>query len=152
MNDNYLEIVERHIKTHSERSVDDYNAVKTIEYFIKSDGKINADFSCCDKWPNVDGRFELVPNPDISRKPIQNFFVQIKGSSNLNEENGIVKFRLNSLAFPAFVYKEISNDPGILIVVFNPNKRNEERIFWKHLSPAFLESIDFSNSSMTIRI
>lgn len=150
MNDNYLEIIERHIKTHSERSVDDNNAVKTIEYFIKSDGKINADFSCCDKWPNVDGRFELVPNPDISRKPIQNFFVQIKGTSNLREENGIVKYQLNSLAFPAFIYKEISSDPGILFVVFKPNKRNEERIFWKHLSPSFLEEIDFNKNSMTI--
>lgn len=150
MKTNFLEVIEGHIKTHSERSVDDNNAVKTIEYFIKSNGKINSDFSSCDKWPNIDGRFELVPHPEKSRKPVQNFFVQIKGTSNLHEENGIIKYHLKNLAFPAFIHKEISNDPGILIVVFKPNKRNEERIFWKHMSPSFLENIDFNKNSVII--
>ena len=45
-------------------------------------------FACNDTYPNIDGSFELVPNPDISRRPKQNFSVQIKGTSieNINKD------------------------------------------------------------------
>ena len=145
------EQLEKHIKTHSERSVDDSNAVNTINYFFKSDGKIITDFKSNDKWPNSDGKLELVPNPEISRKPTNNFFVQIKGTTIFDKlENGGIKYSLKSLAFPAFILNEVTLDPGLLIVVLNPNSRNGERIFYKYMSPLFLASIDFSKESATI--
>ena len=63
------EIVEKHIKTHSVRSVEDCDAVTVLNSFLRSDGKINKNFSCNDKWPNIDGTFEFVSNPNISRRP-----------------------------------------------------------------------------------
>lgn len=142
--------INRHIKTHSERSNDDRNAINTIKYFFKTDGKIVPEFKEDDKWPNIDGRFELVSEPEVSRQPLQNFFVQIKGTSNYHENNGIVKYQLKNLAFPAFVYNHISSDPCILFVVLNPTQRGKERLFWKYISPSFLMGIDFSRDSMTI--
>ena len=133
------EQLEKHIKTHSERSVDDSNAVNTINYFFKSDGKIITDFKSNDKWPNSDGKLELVPNPEISRKPTNNFFVQIKGTTIFDKlENGGIKYSLKSLAFPAFILNEVTLDPGLLIVVLNPNSRNGERIFYKYMSPLLI--------------
>jgi len=150
MNAELEKLLERHIKTHSERSIDDMNAISTLEYFLKSDGKIIHSFEKFDTYPNVDGKLELVPNPEISREPVQNFIVQIKGTSICEEKEGVIKYSLQDLAFPAYMYKEISNDPGILFVVFKPNNRNEERVFWKYMSPKFLSSINFENNSMTI--
>lgn len=92
------EIVEKHIKTHSARSVEDCDAVTVLNSFLRSDGKINKNFSCNDKWPNIDGTFEFVSNPSISRRPEQNFVVQIKGTHQCNETNGIFKYSLKSLA------------------------------------------------------
>ena len=63
--------VTRHIKTHAERSSEDQAAVHFLENHLKSDGRINLDFAAVDKWPNTDGRFEFVSNPDISRRPEQ---------------------------------------------------------------------------------
>ena len=60
------EIVEKHIKTHSARSVEDCDAVTVLNSFLRSDGKINKNFSCNDKWPNIDGTFEFVSNPSVS--------------------------------------------------------------------------------------
>ena len=112
-----LEQIERHIKTHSQRSAEDSSAVHTIEYVLKSNGRINTDFSSNDKWPNVDGRFELVPHPDICKQPTQNFFVQIKGTTVYREtENGEIKYQLQSLAFPAYIAKEITLDPGLIFL------------------------------------
>ena len=146
-----LEQIERHIKTHSQRSAEDSSAVHTIEYVLKSNGRINTDFSSNDKWPNVDGRFELVPHPDICKQPTQNFFVQIKGTTVYREtENGEIKYQLQSLAFPAYIAKEITLDPGLIILVLNPCGRHDERIFWKYVSPEFLASIDFAKNSFTI--
>lgn len=144
------EIVEKHIKTHSVRSVEDCDAVTVLNSFLRSDGKINKNFSCNDKWPNIDGTFEFVPNPDISRKPEQNFVVQIKGTHICNETNGIFKYSLKSLAFPATIYCRETFDPGILFVVLNPDKRGAERVFWKYMSVDFLNSIDFEKESATI--
>lgn len=144
------ETIERHIKTHTERSAEDMAAVSTLEYFLKSDGKINPIFASNDKWPNTDGTFEFVKNPQIKRRPEQNFFVQIKGTKNYCEKDGVIKYSLKSLAFPAFISLEVSADPGILFVVFNPKERNKERIFWKYMSVEFLNSIDFEKDSMTI--
>lgn len=144
------EIVEKHIKTHSVRSVEDRDAVAVLEVFLRSVGKINTNFSRNDKWPNIDGNFEFVSDPDISRRPEQNFFVQIKGTHHFNEVNGIFKYSLNSLAFPATIYCRETFDPGILFVVLNPDIRGEERVFWKYMSVDLLDSIDFTKNSVTI--
>ena len=138
------------IKQHSEQSAADHAAVSLLGTFLRSGGRINPNFAHNDKWPNTDGDFEFVSNPDISRIPEQKFTVQIKGTTNYTEENGIIKYSLKSLAFPAYMYMETSLDPGILFVVLNPQNRGEERVFWKYMSYKFLNSIDFSKKSMTI--
>ena len=56
----------RHVKTHTERSNDDRAAVTVLESFLRSNGEINHNFSYNDKEPNIDGRFELVPFPELS--------------------------------------------------------------------------------------
>lgn len=143
--------IERHLKTHTARSTDDYDAVATLEYYMKSKGRIHPLFEKGSTEPNTDGRFELVPKPEQSRRPVQNFFVQIKGTNaEVEEKDGNIKYRLMDLAFPAYVYKEVTLDPGILFVVFKPSKRGEERVFWKYMSVEFINSIDFKNDSVTI--
>ena len=141
---------QRHIKTHTERSVEDIAAVTTIKTFFKGDGRIIPDFSEMDKWPNADGTFEFVVDPSISRQPEQSFFVQIKGTKNFTENNGVIKYALRDLAFPAFICNGVTLDPGILFVVLNPTVRGQERIFWKYISVDFLNSIDFNKDSATI--
>lgn len=143
--------IEAHIKTHSQRSAEDYAAVGTLEYFLGSGGRIITDFPKGDKWPNIDGKFEFVENPNISRRPAQNFFAQIKGTHIYSEEDGIVKYSLQSLSFPAFIANDVTLDPGILFVVLNPDIKGEERVFWKYMSIEFLNSIDFNKSSKTIK-
>ena len=146
-----IELIQRHIKTHSERSVDDTDAVAVLKTFLRSDGRINTNFAERDKWPNTDGTFELVSNPELSRRPNQNFIVQIKGTSiaSITEDN-IVKYQLQSLAFPAYILAEVTADPGIIFLVLNPRKRGQERVFWKYISPQFISSIDFNNKSVTM--
>ena len=144
------DIIQQHIRTHTERSVDDRSAVSLLENFLRSDGKINTNFSADDKWPNHDGTFEFVPNPDVSRKPKQNFYVQIKGTHDYVEKDGVVKYSLQSLAFPAFICENVTLDPGILFVVLKPRDRGEERVFWKYMSVSFLNSINFLQKSVTI--
>ena len=80
--------IERHIKTHTERSDDDRSAVSVLETFLRSNGRINTSFASDDKWPNHDNTFEFVPNPEISRRPVQTFYVQIKGTRNYTEREG----------------------------------------------------------------
>ncbi|TQI67885.1 ATP-dependent RecD-like DNA helicase [Clostridium sp. KNHs216] len=144
------EIIERHIRTHTERSDEDRAAVSILQTFLRSSGKINTNFSCDDKWPNADGTFEFVSEPNVSRRPKQNFFVQIKGTHVYSAVDGMIKYSLKSLAFPAFIYSDVTFDPGILFVVLNPDCRGSERVFWKYMSVDFLNSIDFENSSVTI--
>lgn len=144
------EAVERHIKTHSVRSNEDRSAVNILQAFLRSDGKINPNFAYNDKWPNTDGTFEFVSNPSVSKRPTQNFSVQIKGSSCYSESNGVVKYSLKSLAFPAYIYSRVTQDPGILFVVLNPEVRGSERVFWKYMSPQFVNSIDYTHDSVTI--
>ncbi|MBR2402894.1 MAG: hypothetical protein IKB01_09055, partial [Lachnospiraceae bacterium] len=144
------EIIEKHIKTHTERSSDDYSAVSTLQAFLKSDGKINVNFAYNDKWPNIDGTFEYVSEPILSRRPKQNFVVQIKGTHLYTESDGVVKYTLKSLAFPAYIMSNVTLDPGILFVVLNADCRGAERVFWKYMSVEFLESINFENGSMTV--
>lgn len=146
------EQIQRHIKTHTPRSDDDRNAVTMLSAFLRSDGKIaHNGFACNDTYPNIDGNFELVPNPEISRRPKQNFSVQIKGTSieNINAE-GVFKYQLQSLAFPAYIADSVTSDPGILFVVLNAGKRGRERVFWKYMSPKFIASIDFDKNSKVI--
>lgn len=144
------EDIQRHIRTHSEHSAEDSSAICELECFLRSGGRINTNFSKNDKWPNHDGTFELVPNPDISRQPTQAFYVQIKGTHNYREENGSIKYSLKSLAFLAYVAHDVTLDPCILFVVLNPDKRNSERVFWKYISVDLLNSIDFTKGSATI--
>ena len=146
-----IEQIQKHIKTHSKPSVDDTDAVAVLKTFLRSNGKINTNFEERDKWPNTDGTFELVSNPELSRRPNQNFSVQIKGTScaNITEDN-MIKYQLQSLAFPAYILAEVTADPGIIFLVLNPGKRGQERVFWKYISPQFISSIDFNNNSVTM--
>ena len=145
------ELIRNHIKTHSKRSVEDDRAVTILNYYLQSEGRINTNFSSRDTWPNHDGTFEFVSNPNTSRIPEQVFSVQIKGTGNYQESNGDVIYNLKSLAFPAFIEKEVTSDPGILFVVFNSPNEDSERVFWKYLSPSVIKGIDFSKKSTTIR-
>ncbi len=61
--------IQRHLRTHSERSAEDNAAISTLEFYLRSGGRINTVFSKNDKLPNHDGTFELVPDPDVSRQP-----------------------------------------------------------------------------------
>ena len=144
------DIVKKHIKTHSVHSAEDRAAVAILESFLRSNGKINTNFAANDTWPNTDGNFEFVPNPYDSRRPTQNFSVQIKGTHTNNIKNDIFKYSLQSLAFPATIFCRETLDPGILFVILNPDIRGEERVFWKYMSVAYLETIDFNKDSVTI--
>nr|QGT49762.1 hypothetical protein Melaina855_1490 [uncultured Candidatus Melainabacteria bacterium] len=146
----HQEIIERHIKTHTVQSDEDCSAVTMLKAFLRSNGKIAPNFAHGDKWPNIDGTFEFVPNPNISKRPKQNFSVQIKGTMNCDEKDGIVKYNLKSLGFPAYIYTRVTFDPGILFVVFNPNDRGNERVFWKYMSADFVNSINYEQESTTI--
>ena len=144
------ETIRRHIKTHTERSDEDRSAVTMLQTFLRSGGKINTNFLSNDKWPNSDGTFEFVSNPDVSRRPKQNFFVQIKGTHVYSEDDGVLKYSLKSLAFPAYIFCNVTLDPSILFVVLNPDIRGEERVFWKYMSVDFVNSINYEHDSTTI--
>lgn len=107
--------IERHVKTHSQRSDEDRSAVTILETFLRANGKISTNFSKEDKWPNIDGTLEFVENPLITRRPKQNFFVQIKGTHLYTETDNGIKYSLKSLAFPAFIYLDVTLDPGLLL-------------------------------------
>lgn len=77
--------------------------------------------------------------------------MQIKGTHNYSEQNGVISYCLKSLSFPAFIAKEVTADPGILFVVLNPDIRNNQRIFWKVMSKSFLSDIDFEKDSKIIK-
>lgn len=142
--------VERHLRTHSMTSEIDRAAVSTLKTFLISNGKINPSFSENDKWPNIDGTFEFVSDPKTNRRPIQNFFVQIKGTYIDDVKKKEIKYCLQGLGFPAFIYNEVTLDPGILFLVVNPNVRGKKRVFWKYMSTEFINSIDFEKNSVTI--
>mgnify|MGYP002520554934 CR=1 FL=1 len=144
------ESLQRHLKTHSERSDDDRAAVAVLQTFLRSGGKINTKFESNDKWPNTDGTFEFVSEPAVSKQPEQNFFVQIKGTRDYSEKDGSVKYLLQNFAFPAYIFSEVTADPGILFVVLNPGTRGEERVFWKYMSAEFIHDIDYRRNSCTL--
>lgn len=150
MLDQPRELIEKHIKTHTERSAQDEAAVSTLKFFFRSNGRINPQFASNDKWPNTDGTFEYVADPDVSRRPKQNFFVQIKGSHSYKVDNGRIKYSLQSLGFPATMAMDVTLDPGILFVVLDPDERGSERVFWKYMSVDYINSIDFSKGSTTV--
>lgn len=152
MNSKYTETLKKHISTHTKRSAEDRSAVSYLESVLNPEGRINTSFASDDKWPNHDGIFEYVPNPSISRRPEQNFVVQIKGTHNYTEKNGVISYCLQSLAFPAYIAYEVTADPGILFIVLNPDIRGEKRIFWKYMSPSFIKTINFEQSSATIKL
>lgn len=144
------EIMKNCIKTHTVHSDLDNAAVSVLENFLKSFGKINTNFAARDKWPNIDGTFEFVSNPDILRIPEQNFFVQIKGTHYYSDKDGVFKYSLKDLAFPAFIGSDVTLDPGILFVVADADIKGQERVFWKYISVEFINNIDFSHKSVTI--
>lgn len=144
------ELINKHINSHSVRADEDRSAIAVLEMFLRSKGKINTSFAKNDTWPNHDGTFEFVADPSRSKKPNQNFIVQIKGTRIYMEKDGFIKYSLKSLAFPAFISKDVSLDPGILFVVLNPTCRGSERVFWKYMSVDFLNTIKFNQDSMTI--
>lgn len=72
------ENIKKHIKTHTKHSDEDRAAVSILETFLRSDGRINPLFASDDKWPNHDGTFEFVPDPDISRAPKQPSMFKLK--------------------------------------------------------------------------
>lgn len=152
MNSKHIKTLKRHISTHTARSAEDRSAVSYLENVLNPQGRINTSFASEDKWPNHDGMFEYVLNPDISRRPEQNFIVQIKGTHNYTESNGVISYYLKSLAFPAYIASEVTADPGILFVVLDPDIRGEKRIFWKYMSPSFLKTINFEQSNATIKL
>lgn len=39
------DVIEKHKRTHTERSAEDVAAISTIEFFFRSDGKINTNFA-----------------------------------------------------------------------------------------------------------
>lgn len=139
--------VKKHIKTHSEHSVEDRAAISLLGTFLNPGGRINTSFAANDTWPNHDGTFEFISNPDVSRRPKQNFFVQIKGTSVYTEKDGIIKYSLKSLAFPAYICDNVSFDPGILFVVLDPDQRGSQRVFWKYMSVDFINSINFDQDN-----
>lgn len=143
-------LLDKHIRTHSERSEEDRAAVALLKSFLRADGKIAENINCNDTWPNIDGAIEYVSDPNYSRRPEQKFVVQVKGTKNYSEKNGVIKYSLKSLAFPAYIFQEVTLDPGILFVVLNPVERGKERIFWKYMSVEFLNSIDYVQDSYTI--
>lgn len=140
--------VKKHIKTHSEHSVEDRAAISLLGTFLNPGGRINTSFAANDTWPNHDGTFEFISNPDVSRRPKQNFFVQIKGTSVYTEKDGIIKYSLKSLAFPAYICDNVSFDPGILFVVLDPDQRGSQRVFWKYMSVDFINSINFDQDML----
>ncbi len=56
--------VKKHIKTHSEHSVEDRSAIALLGTFLNPGGRINTSFEANDTWPNHDGTFEFVSNPN----------------------------------------------------------------------------------------
>ena len=126
MNLKYIETLKRHISTHTARSAEDRSAVSYLESVLNPAGRINTSFASDDKWPNHDGMFEYVSNPDKSRRPEQNFVVQIKGTHDYTESDGVISYSLKSLAFPAYIAYEVTADPGILFIVLNPDVRGEK--------------------------
>ena len=152
MNSKYMETLRNHIATHSERSAEDRSAVSYLESVLSPEGRINPSFGKDDKWPNHDGMFEYVSNPDKSRRPEQNFVVQIKGTHLYTENDGVISYSLKSLAFPAYIAYEVTADPGIIFIVLDPDERGRRRIFWKYVSPSFVKSINFEQTSTTIKL
>lgn len=144
------QIVKRHIKTHTEMSALDWAAVTVLNSFLRSKGRIITDFPTGDKWPNLDGSFEYVPDPTISRAPRQKFVTQIKGTTTLSKTEHFFSYQLQSLGFPAAIFSKLTLDPALLFVVVNPEDRGKERVFWKYMSPKVLREIDYQKSSVAI--
>ncbi len=145
------EICNNHLNTHSLNAVRDKKTVACLENFLSSNGKINTKFEAYSTWPNIDGSFELVQEPDLSRAPIKNFCVQIKGTENdYEEDENEIKYRLMDLAFIQYIRDEVTSDPGILFVVINTGKKGKERVFWKYISTEFIKSVDFNKKSYLI--
>lgn len=145
------ERLEYHIRTHSVRATIDSQSVHYLEDLLGTGGMIHTQFSTYDTWPNTDGTFDLVPDPNHSRRPIQQFSVQIKGTTQYSiGQDGSVKYQLQSLAFPAYIAMEVTSDPGVLFVVLDPGDRRNRRVFWKYMSSSLLAAIDFEHDSVTI--
>ncbi len=67
--------------------------------------------------------FQIRTNLDVQNKI---FVVQIKGTHDYTESDGVISYSLKSLAFPAYIAYEVTADPGILFIVLNPDVRGEK--------------------------
>lgn len=141
---------ENKVATHPSNEIMDISAVNYLSTVLSPRGRIIPNFSKVDKWPNHDGNFEYISNLDISRAPKQNFIVQIKSTYIYKDENDKIKYNLDSLAFPAYIKKEVTSDPAIIFLVTEPEDRIKRKIYWIYLSPKFLNSINFNQKSQTI--
>ena len=116
---------------------DDRDAVTMLQAFWLG-RKISERFSTEDTWPNTDGTFELVPSPEVSRRPKRSFVVQSKGTSTPQISlDGAVHYRLRDLAFPAYVALEVTLDPGILFLVLNTGSEGRSAYSGSTFPPGF---------------
>ena len=60
----YQEAINGKLATHTKNAEYDSDAVNVLNRFLMSDGKINTSFASNDKWPNHDGKFEYVADPE----------------------------------------------------------------------------------------
>lgn len=141
---------ENHISSHTENSFRDSQAVHGLQSLLEEFGRIKTEFACDDKWPNTDGRFELISDPEISNIPSQSFIVQIKSTTIRNFQGDDFTYQLKDLAFPQYIRDEVTADPGILFVVLLSETHGEKRYFWKYMSPHFLHSIDFAKKNSIV--
>ena len=124
------------LKKHSETSIEDAKAVTTVKLKLL-EGKIPCDFKDNDKWPSVDGRFEL-RNPKTA-EPEKSFCVQIKGKENLSRlADGTISYQLDT-AVLEYVKERITADPTIVFIV----ETSTGKIFWRHLTDTYLMSLNF---------
>ena len=110
------EQLQRYSNTHTAWSGDDRDAVTMLQAFLGSGGKSVRGSRLKTRWPNTDGTFELVPSPEVSRRPKRSFVVQSKGTSTPQISlDGAVHYRLRDLAFPAYVALEVTLGPRYLV-------------------------------------
>ena len=78
MIDQTREKVKKHIKTHSERSVEDRDAISLLGTFLNPGGRINTSFAANDTWPNHDGTFDSFQTPMCPGVRSRTFLFRLK--------------------------------------------------------------------------
>ena len=70
--------VKKHIKTHSEHSVEDRAAISLLGTFLNPGGRINTSFAANDTWPNHDGTFDSFQTPMCPGVRSRTFLFRLK--------------------------------------------------------------------------